>query len=70
MDTFGGSDYDTVIRVMDSCDSEIACDDDGSEWITYPSDLTSAVEFEATEGSTLGIVVDAYSSQRQLERTR
>ena len=62
MDTFDGSAYDTVVRVMDSCDSEIACDDDGSEWVTYPSDFTSAVEIEATEGSTLGIVIDAYSS--------
>ena len=61
MDTFAGSDYDTVIRVMDSCDSEIACDDDGIEWVTYPGGFVSAVEIEATEGTMLGIVVDAFS---------
>jgi hypothetical protein len=58
-----GSDYDTVVRLFDAeCGEETACDDDGSEWIGYASDLTSMVEAEMVAGETVVVVVDAYSS--------
>jgi hypothetical protein len=62
LDTFG-SGWDTVIRVMDTeCAVEAVCDDDGYGFAGYPSDLTSMVEYAATEGETVVIMLDSYSS--------
>ena len=58
-DTFG-SGFDTVLRVMDTdCSTELFCDDDGIEWITYESgSLDSMVEATLIEGETVVLVVD------------
>ena len=49
------SDYDTVLRLFASCDSdELSCNDDYS-------DLTSQLSFSASTGDGYVIVVDAYS---------
>jgi len=62
LDTFGST-FDTVIRVFDTeCDLELTCDDDGSEWPGYPGDWTSMVEYEGTEGESVVLMVDSYSS--------
>jgi hypothetical protein len=53
-----GSSYDTVLRLLDGCEgTELECDDDGAS-----AGLTSRIQQALEEGTTLFVVVDAYSS--------
>jgi len=62
LDSFGTG-WDTVIRVLDAeCTVETVCDDDGYGFVGYPSDYTSMVDFLGTEGETVIIMLDTYSS--------
>ena len=55
--------YDTVIRIFDgTCSEEYTCDDDGSEWASYPGGFVSKLQYEATAAETVVIMMDAYSS--------
>jgi hypothetical protein len=66
VDTYG-SGFDTVIRIFDAtCSEEMSCDDDGSEWASYPGGLVSKLEFTAIAAETLVFMLDAYSSSTTL----
>ncbi len=49
-----GSDYDTVLYVLEGCADEIACNDDGG------AGLTSALRMRASAGVLYAVVVDGY----------
>jgi len=52
-----GSDYDTVLYLLDTCGgTELACDDDGG-----PS-TQSELSYTFTAGQTVVVVLDGYSS--------
>jgi len=58
IDTFG-SDYDTVLYVLDGCGgAELACNDDGLGGTVIQSDVTLSV----TAGTTYQIVIDAWNN--------
>ncbi len=51
-----GSDYDTLLYVLDGCGGdELGCNDDASG-------LASAIEVDATAGQVLAIVIDGYDA--------
>ncbi len=62
VDTYG-SGFDTVIRLFDAtCSTELSCDDDGSEWDSYPGGYVSKLEFTATAAESIVLMVDSYAS--------
>ncbi|MGB0637891.1 MAG: putative metal-binding motif-containing protein [Myxococcota bacterium] len=56
-DTDGGSDYDTLLRLLEPCEgTELACNDDGG------TGLTSLITRTLEEGEAVIVVVDGYYS--------
>jgi hypothetical protein len=56
-DTDGGSDYDTLLRLLEPCEgTELACNDDGG------TGLTSLISRRMEAGEAVIVVVDGYYS--------